>query len=724
MPSDSQWALESLTIRSFRGVADEQTYRFDGKPSLLHGNNGVGKSTAAQCLQWTLYGRFPAEVLQNTAFNAFMVPVGTSGAKWYGRVTLADGGRRMIVTRGQKPKVFTVEVDGVTYEGAEAEEKRDRILGLDMSGFVRTVLLQQSRIRGLLLDSPKDRNAALDRLLGMDDIENILSRLKPRDFTKAAEARREKIQRAQQAHEANERLLVEQRDRAQQEAREQKFLSMDLNIVGLRKVYIGLSARLAELAAKYDVDIEPLPECASVADAKSLSAQVAEALSRIRSNSKLQIRLTDVSGRISTYQSLKTEFERVLATLTELREQQDALLKAHGKPGAIEEWRKQAEEDIAAARDALRSADELRQLLADARQYLEHSPSEDCPVCEQPVDSAASLIADLSTRLDAMTSEESASLEARVTEIEDRIEAFSAALKDIAVVHESLAQAQNSADETRGRIVEALGGTGIPEGKVVSKLEEAAGTAEKEREDLSAGTAAVEKELTEVQAEDRRIQIGLVPVIKCRAELARLEDDWAKVQKAHAADEAVAAELDSIADQFTVLREVLLEAKNEIASETLTGASPGADKLYKKLVRHRIFDSLKITTAPKASKIDYSFEVSASGDKQSAREARLVLSDGQVTATAIGLFFALSDADTHNVDFLYVDDPTQNLDLPCKEAMAKVVSEIGRKRQVIVSTQDDDFVSFLEAEGFFDSAIVHHLERWDGDPVVNTRLAQ
>ncbi len=101
----------------------------------------------------------------------------------------------------------------------------------------------------------------------------------------------------------------------------------------------------------------------------------------------------------------------------------------------------------------------------------------------------------------------------------------------------------------------------------------------------------------------------------------------------------------------------------------------------------------------------------------------MVLSDGQVTATAIGLFFAFSDAKTHNLDLLYVDDPTQNLDQPCKEAMAKVVTEIAKQRQVVVSTQDEDFVSFLESEGFFDIAVVHHLQKWDGNPTVKTKVA-
>ena len=101
----------------------------------------------------------------------------------------------------------------------------------------------------------------------------------------------------------------------------------------------------------------------------------------------------------------------------------------------------------------------------------------------------------------------------------------------------------------------------------------------------------------------------------------------------------------------------------------------------------------------------------------------MVLSDGQVTATAIGLFFAFSDAETHNLDLLYVDDPTQNLDQSCKEAIAKVVMEIAKQRQVIVSTQDEDFVAYLQSEGFFDVAVVHHLQRWDGNPTVKTNMA-
>ena len=181
--TNARWRLASVKIRSFRGVADEHTYEFDGRSGLLHGDNGVGKSTVAQSIQWTLYGKFPPEVLSNTSHKTFLAPVSAKNADWFGQVTLKSGKQTLVITRDQGTKEFSLELGDKTFTGDEAEVERDRLLGLDMAGFVRTVLLQQSRIRGLLLDSPKERNAALDRLLGMDDIEQILSRLKPRDFS-------------------------------------------------------------------------------------------------------------------------------------------------------------------------------------------------------------------------------------------------------------------------------------------------------------------------------------------------------------------------------------------------------------------------------------------------------------------------------------------------------------------------------------------------------------
>lgn len=719
----SRWRLKSIKIRSFRGVANEQTYAFEGRPGLLHGNNGVGKSTAAQCVQWTLYGKFPSEVLSNTGQKSFLSPVSAKTEAWSGQVMLQSGDREMVIARDQATKAFTLELDGETFSGPEAEQERDRLLGLDMAGFVRTVLLQQSRIRGLLLDSPKDRNAALDRLLGMDDIENILLRLKPKDFTKAAATHREKILSDQNRHEAKEELLLAKRDEAQRQAREHKFLNKDFSNVGLKSAYASIAEMLRSLATKYEVDLDPLASCSSVKKSTEVSAAVALALRALRTESNLGLRATPINEATSKCTELKNSMVEALANRAEWQELRREWMETQGDEASFNSRRSSAEEALRDAHTALKRADELRQLLADAKLHLEDTPSDSCPLCEQPIGSAEKLISDISVRLDSLTSDEITELQARVESVGETLADIEEALEEYKEQEEGLQIAQDTIDEIRTEAIDALGGQGISEGKVCSRLDSALQDLQSQREDLARGVTAMEDALAKVEQEDRRIRDGLVPVLQARNALVQLEDEWKRTQESHAAVEAAAAKLESTGDELSRLRAALLDAKNELASNTLSQASPRANELYRRLVRHPVFDVLEITTSPKANKIDYSFEVSSAGKKGTAREARLVLSDGQVTATAIGLFFAFSDAETHNLDLLYVDDPTQNLDLPCKEAMAKVVMEIAQKRQVVVSTQDEDFVSFLEAEGFFDIAVVHHLQSWDGNPRVKTKMA-
>ena len=50
--------------------------------------------------------------------------------------------------------------------------------------------------------------------------------------------------------------------------------------------------------------------------------------------------------------------------------------------------------------------------------------------------------------------------------------------------------------------------------------------------------------------------------------------------------------------------------------------------------------------------------------------------------------------------------------------MAKVIAELAKRRHAVVSTQDEDFVNFLESEGFCSGAVVRHLKSWNRSPTV------
>src|SRR5579883_1408765 len=157
----ARWRLDSIEIENFRGVLGKQRFAFRGLPALVFGENGVGKSTIALALEWTLFGFFPSHVF-GAPRPAFMAPVGSSRKRCRGEVVFVRGAQRLVVRRDEQQGEFVVEEGGKRQLDDAAAVLLEQALALDGDTFVRAVLLQQSRIRGLLLDEPKERNKALD----------------------------------------------------------------------------------------------------------------------------------------------------------------------------------------------------------------------------------------------------------------------------------------------------------------------------------------------------------------------------------------------------------------------------------------------------------------------------------------------------------------------------------------------------------------------------------
>lgn len=101
-----------------------------------------------------------------------------------------------------------------------------------------------------------------------------------------------------------------------------------------------------------------------------------------------------------------------------------------------------------------------------------------------------------------------------------------------------------------------------------------------------------------------------------------------------------------------------------------------------------------------------SFEIKGRGREAEAKSELLlenkkglspntILSDGEKNSTAIAYFLAEVDHSEHNGTLIF-DDPVTSLDDIRREYVAKIISELARKRQVIVFTHDIYFMTKLE----------------------------
>jgi len=696
-------------------------FEFNGKPTLIWGDNGVGKSTVALALEWILFGEFPSKVF-GAPKEAFMLPVGCGSKACMGEVVFMRGKERLVVQRSAEGDTIKVEVAGKKKSNRAAEALLEDVLRLDMDTFVRAVLLQQSKIRGLLLDDVKDRNKAMDRLLGMEAAEIFLETIKPKPFKDAASSWRKDVEDTETYFRSQEELIEDRFNKAKKLALDHKFLGKDLSNAGLKLLYSVLGQDLATIAEKYGAEKPELPAADTVEASKKCSASLAQAVNKIRLGAELQKKLRPIEQRLTLLEMAQAAWKKVIGTRDTVKKARDAIISQHGDLKAVRYRRTELGEKIARLDELLLSTSELRKLLAQARGYFKDDVAGTCPICEHAISQPKQVLKSIDERIEKLTTKTVKEIETTLRDAKSEDARLAEVEKQLQKAQEDLEESQEHLEAERKKIMDILKVDGLLEKKVSGELAKGIEDVTKDQAELSKGKVAMETDLSDIGERDRVIRDGLVPYLEAREAAQLHEQKWKKARDGYAEAETKATEMDQRATQIENIRKAILAAKGEIASETLDRARPRAQELYTKLVQHSLFDRLEVKTAPRSNKVDYSFEVSSSDIAKSGREARLVLSDGQMTAAALALFYALAESGQHALDLLYIDDPTQNLDHARKEAMAKVVVDLAARKQIVISTQDEDFVMLLRDAGFEKNAVVHHIESWDRLPVVSTTM--
>lgn len=136
-----------ITLNPFRCYEDFTLEINENSRTLIEGRSGVGKSTIFSAIYWVLFGTL-----------RLVYPRGTQSAC---RVVLDIGSIR--VTRMKKPDRLTVEFNGGSIEGEDAQNYIDSIFG-DKDTFVTTSYIQQGSRCTLLSSSNTERMDFLNKI--------------------------------------------------------------------------------------------------------------------------------------------------------------------------------------------------------------------------------------------------------------------------------------------------------------------------------------------------------------------------------------------------------------------------------------------------------------------------------------------------------------------------------------------------------------------------------
>jgi len=178
--------VERLELTNFQQYKNE-TICFDEGISIIHGDNGAGKTSILRGIfgglfQSSLTTETPVSIsLDDLVRNdeeyaevnlSFTVKNTTYDIKWDLERYEADSVRTkscILTNTGNN-----IEVNGVT----DVSDFIENLLGIDAASFVNSVYVQQTDLSRLITASPKERKEIFDQLLGLEEVDRYIERAK------------------------------------------------------------------------------------------------------------------------------------------------------------------------------------------------------------------------------------------------------------------------------------------------------------------------------------------------------------------------------------------------------------------------------------------------------------------------------------------------------------------------------------------------------------------
>jgi DNA repair exonuclease SbcCD ATPase subunit len=455
------FTLTRLTVRGFRGFTGEQTFEFPTPATILSGENHYGKSSTLNALEWCLFGdQCEGQKTNIRERVGWVIPnrhIERPDVLVELRLTDSDGEivvrRRLHQSAKRRSPVEDLELecpDGEVVRGASAEQLLAKWLRSSFRDFSTTVYQHQESIRGIVTQEPRDRNDAIDRLLGLSVYRNLLSGVakadpkgRQKDIGKKFDAFEERVKTAVA-------LVRQQLEESRGEAEKAGVQRTRLT----EKTALEIANRVMQDLQRFVKEIGLKPQTVDLPtrwqDLPRFEKAVQTGIQRLRGS------LPDQEEQIHLYRRQKavtariTDYEDVKRRQDEIGKNGRELDKNHGGRSHIDRRMAEVGNDLKELETKREEISGLQNVLVKAVDYLEKCKTEQanrCPVCENETEGLLpTLRLKLETTFQGKLDEIRKAITARRNEkkglekIAEEYEKLDKELKDLLIEKENLAQ--------------------------------------------------------------------------------------------------------------------------------------------------------------------------------------------------------------------------------------------------------------------------------------------
>jgi DNA repair exonuclease SbcCD ATPase subunit len=668
--------LNAIAIEGFRGFVDRAEIDLAADVIILHGPNGVGKTSLLDAVLWALTGRIER-------FADKGGPVSLYAREGIARVelTLAAKDGHAVVIRASDGQRDTIRLRhaGEESDGAVAESRladlllphvKDRIAAPTALSNVltRAVYLQQDLVRQFVeTDTPAERFSLLSEVIGAGvvlELQQALEKSRNQWSRSTTAFRKEKLDplksRLDQVTEQLARLDADGAiENIDARAASEVVFRQAVRLIGQNRVSLSeppttstsLDRLLREIAAERSRIERELATTLSLSEETSILAE---------SPNHRQSEIDQLQRREPALEAKLAELDRSVAdnlSALTLRRQRQVV-----------------------------DANRLNRAATLATLALENL-GDICPVCQQTHDVSKtkahlhSLIAASATVPDDTrpAEKEVEQLNSRRTQARVEITELRSQLRD-------LQRAQNEISTRQSILRARLNEIGISdEADPLDGLDS-------RRQALETALAA----LADLLRSGERLTLTVVRMgeQRRRAELSREKDS---LQKKVAEVTRQLEEQDNTHTLAGRIIDALRGASLKVTRKQVENVAPLFQRIYSRIDPHPTFRVTQILTSMERGKGQLMVGVSDPEQGEDAHEAVPILSSSQLNSFAASLFLALNLAlPSLKLGVTILDDPLQSLDSINLLGLVDVLRRFTAHRQIIVSTHEARLLGLLQ----------------------------
>ncbi|MCM8809890.1 MAG: AAA family ATPase [Candidatus Omnitrophica bacterium] len=668
--------IEKLKVKAFRGFVNKEN-EFEFAPiTIFYGPNGTGKSSTLNAIEWCFYGnectgratgireRIDWELKNRNASEAPSVEIETSIGKIV--KSLEKGSR----------------------EKSQLDPEVEAILNkYSFKDFLTGVYQHQEVIRAILVEEPKVRNEGFDRLLGLSEYRNIVQvindiirKTKSDNLEVKMTPIKDKI--AAKVEEWEKMIKIKREDIINKGIKEE-----DISDEKEGDIKDEIKKELEEFMK--ELGINPTNEFMQLnknTETEMFNRIVKNEVTKCRSEMPEMKKQKELGGKQSILNTLLGGYENLLKNLNEKRSRLTEFISKNGDKEKLEIKKNEINGEIEKINREKEERSLQGSIIKKAIEFLEQEGINKnlCPVCGKET---ADLLGHLKREYEEKYESILKGLEGQLKEKEMEKEEIERLIKESDNLQGELKSSQESLKKKISEISKEINREIKVDEDPKAILNSRISEIQNELEQLRGRNKKKDQKLMDIE-EKLPVLEKITEILKYQryrdeARIIESTDEWKKLEE-------VSNNFKKLMENLENIISAIQKASEEEAESKIRSAQDKIDEYFKAITNHSSVQKidLQVKKDPRTHWNNYKLL------DQNREEIIPILSQGNLNALALSIFLALSE--NLPFEFIMLDDPSQSLSSEEKERLVEKLNEVSKKKNIIISTMDNELYKFLK----------------------------